>query len=152
MQLLLGLGLHLLRHFGLGNLLFQLLDLGDLDVELAQFALHGPDLLAQKELALGTVNLLLNLVMDAVLQLQHVELFGQENAEPLQPGRRFQGLQQFLPFREFQFQEGGDQIRQWPRFGGVHRRHVGILRQRMRQLHHFFEQGQHGTHQGLGAQ
>ena len=45
-----------------------------LGVELAQLALDGFELLAQKVLALGLTHLLLGLRLDLAAQLQHLEL------------------------------------------------------------------------------
>ena len=62
------------------DLLAQLVDLGLLRVVLAQLALDRLQLLAQDVLALGLVHLGLDLGLDLALQLEDLDLAGEERA------------------------------------------------------------------------
>ena len=64
-DLLLGLGLHLVRHSGGGQFFAQFFDLALGVVVLAQFGLDGAHLLAQIVFSLRLVHLLLHLGLDA---------------------------------------------------------------------------------------
>ena len=148
-HLLLRLLLHLVGHLGGADLLLQLVDLPGHEVALAQLALDGPHLLPQVILPLALVHLILHLGVDLVLQLQQVQLLGQEDAQLLQPGRRVEGLQDLLALGYVQLHDGRDQVRQPARIVHVHGRHVGILGQRGAQFHTLFEEGQGGPSQRL---
>ncbi len=65
-------------------------------VALAEFLLDGLHLFAQQKLALGFAHLFFDAAADVLLDLQDLELFGQQQAEFLQALLRVQSLQQFL--------------------------------------------------------
>ena len=77
-------GLDLVRHAGGLDLVAQLVDLGLLRVVLAQLALDGLELLAQDVLALGLVHLGLDLGLDPALQLEDLDLVGEEVGDELE--------------------------------------------------------------------
>ena len=70
--------LDLLGHARGLDLLAQLVDLGLLRVVLAELALDGLQLLAQDVLALGLVHLGLDLGLDLALELEDLDLAGEE--------------------------------------------------------------------------
>ena len=76
--------LDLLRHAGRLDLLAQLVDLGLLRVVLAQLALDGLQLLAEDVLALGLVHLGLDLGLDLALELEDLDLAGEEAGDELE--------------------------------------------------------------------
>ena len=71
-------GADLLGHARGLDLLAQLVDLGLLRVVLAQLALDGLELLAEDVLALGLVHLGLDLALDLPLELEDLDLAGEE--------------------------------------------------------------------------
>ena len=77
-------GLDLVRHAGGFDLLAQLVDLGLLRVVLAELALDGLELLAQDVLALGLVHLGLDLGLDPALELEDLDLVGEEVRDELE--------------------------------------------------------------------
>ncbi len=95
-DLLEGALLDLVRHGRLLDLLAQLGRLGDGRIVLAELLLDGLHLLAQDVLALGLVHLGLDLGLDAALELEDLDLLGEELARQPQPIRDVDGLQQLL--------------------------------------------------------
>ena len=85
-----------------------------LHIHLAQLGLDRAHLLAQKVLSLGAIDLLLDLVVDAVFQLEHVELAGQQDAQALQSlvGSRISSSSWRLV--ELEIEQGSDQVGQGP--------------------------------------
>ena len=77
-------GLDLVGHAGGLDLVAQLVDLGLLRVVLAQLALDRLELLAQDVLALGLVHLGLDLGLDPALQLEDLDLVGEEVRDELE--------------------------------------------------------------------
>ena len=77
-------GLDLVRHAGGLDLVAQLVDLGLLRVVLAQLALDGLELLAQDVLALGLVHLGLDFGLDPALELEDLDLVGEEVRDELE--------------------------------------------------------------------
>ena len=119
--------LHFLRQSLVCQSLAQFLDLLSMGIRLTQFGLDGLHLLPQKVLSLGFINLLLHLGVDLVLQFQHVQLFGQQNAQAFQSLNRFQDAKQVLALLRIQVYGRGHQIGQPTGFVYVHSQHVGIL-------------------------
>ena len=89
-------GADLLRHAGLLDLVAQLVDLGLLRVVLAQLALDRLELLAEDVLPLGLVHLGLDLVLDLPLQLEDLDLAGEERRDELQALLDVDGLEELL--------------------------------------------------------
>ena len=82
-------GLDLLGHAGGLDLVAELVDLGLLRVVLAELALDRLELLAEDVLALGLVHLGLDLGLDPALELEDLDLAGEEVADELEAlGRR----------------------------------------------------------------
>ena len=79
------------------DLLAQLVDLGLLRVVLAQLALDRLELLAEDVLPLGLVHLGLDLALDLPLELEDLDLAGEEVADDLQAGADLDGLEELLP-------------------------------------------------------
>ena len=88
--------LDLLRHAGGLDLVAQLVDLGLLRVVLTQLALDGLELLAQDVLALGLVHLGLDLGLDPTLQLEDLDLVGEEVGDELEALGDVDGLEHLL--------------------------------------------------------
>ena len=84
-QLVLRLLAHVLGHAGGGDALAQVVGVARRRVGLAQLALDRLHLLAQEVLALRLVELLLHARVDLALQLEHVQLFREMDAELLEP-------------------------------------------------------------------
>ena len=91
-----GPGLDLLGHAGLLDLVAQLVDLGLLRVVLTELALDGLQLLAEDVLALGLVHLGLDFGLDLALQLEDLDLLGEEVRDELQPLGDVDRLEQLL--------------------------------------------------------
>ena len=84
-ELAVGLRAHVLGQVDGGELLAQLLDLGLGRVALAELLLDRLELLAQHVLALGAVELGLDLRLDARADGGDLELAGEDLGEPAQP-------------------------------------------------------------------
>ena len=89
-------GLDLVRHAGRFDLFAEFVDLRLLRVVLAQLALDRLQLLAQDVLALGLVHLRLDFGLDPALELEDLDLVGQEGADELQSLDDVDRLEQFL--------------------------------------------------------
>ena len=89
-------GADLLRHAGGLDLLAELVDLGLLRVVLAQLALDRLELLAEDVLPLGLVHLGLDLALDLPLELEDLDLAGEERADELEPLLDVDRLEQLL--------------------------------------------------------
>jgi hypothetical protein len=120
--------LHRFRHAGLGDLFLELFDVLAARLDLAQLFFDRLQLLAQEELALAGVDLLLHVRLDLALQLQQVQLLGEQLVDPLQALGRVEHLQQLLAGGGVQVHRRGNQVGKSPRRLDVHRRDVGIFR------------------------
>ena len=78
------------------DLLAELVDLGLLRVVLAQLALDRLELLAEDVLPLGLVHLGLDLALDLPLELEDLDLAGEERGDELQPLLDVDRLEQLL--------------------------------------------------------
>jgi len=85
-----------LGHPGLQRLGAVFVHLAPALVALAQFLLDSFKLLAQQELALRVAHFLLDAAADVLLDLEYLGLFGQQQAQLLQPLLRVQRLQKLL--------------------------------------------------------
>ena len=99
----------------------QLARLGDRRVVLAELLLDRLHLLAQDVLALGLVHLGLDLALDAALQLEHLDLLGQELADHAQPIGDVDRLEQLLALLGAHLRAVGDHVGQQPAIGDVAR-------------------------------
>ena len=123
-------GLDLLRHAGGLDLVAELVDLGLLRVVLAQLALDGLELLAQDVFALGLVHLGLDLGLDPALQLEDLDLPGEERLDQLQALDDVGRLEQLLALLRGHVRAVGDHVGQQPRLGDVAGRDGGLRRHR----------------------
>ena len=112
-------GLDLLRHAGGLDLVAQLVDLGLLRVVLTQLALDGLELLAQDVLALGLVHLGLDLGLDPTLQLEDLDLVGEEVRDELEALGDVDGLEHLLALLGRHVRAVGDHVGQQARFADV---------------------------------
>ena len=111
--------LDLLGHAGRFDLLAQLVDLGLLGVVLAQLALDRLELLAQDVLALGLVHLGLDLGLDPTLELEDLDLAGEEVADELEALGDVDRLEQLLALLGGHVRAVGDHVGQQARLGDV---------------------------------
>ena len=106
-------------HAGGLDLLAQLVDLGLLRVVLAQLALDGLQLLAQDVLALGLVHLGLDFGLDAALELEDLDLVGEERRDELEPLGDVDRLEQLLALLGGHVRAVGDHVGEQARLGDV---------------------------------
>ena len=104
---------------GLLDLLAQLVDLGLLRVVLAQLALDGLQLLAQDVLALGLVHLGLDLGLDLALELEDLDLAGEEARDELQALDDVDRLEQLLALLGRHVRAVRDHVGEQARLGDV---------------------------------
>ena len=90
--------LDLLGHPRLGDRLGQLRDLGRLLVALAELLLDVAELLAQDELALALVDLLLGLLADLARQAQHLDAVAEKLEHLVEARLQVEGLEDVLAF------------------------------------------------------
>ena len=119
----------LLGHSGLGDAIFQFLDLGFLLVALAQFLLDGLHLFAQVELALHLLHLTDGLGLDLTAQFQNLQFLGQQRAQFAQLLGHAVDFQQLLRDLDLQPQTGRDEVDQLASVLNVQRRHLQFLGQ-----------------------
>ena len=129
-DLLEGLLLDLVGHRRLLDLLAQLGRLGDGGVVLAQLLLDRLHLLAQDVLALGLVHLGLDLGLDAALELEHLDLLGEEGRCQPQPIGDVDRLEQLLALLGRHLRAVGGHVRQQSAVDDVARRDRHLRRDR----------------------
>src|SRR5207248_4251609 len=130
-QLAVGLLAALRRQPGLVEPATQLIDLGLLLVLFPQLALNGTQLLAQDVLALGLVDLLAGLSLDAPPHLQHLNLARQEARQALQLGRDGIEIEDLLAQLEVHLRVAvGDQVRERARVIDIDGRDGQLVGQR----------------------
>ena len=100
----------LLGQLDLGELLAQLLDLGLARVALAELLLDRLELLAQDVLALGLVELGLDLGLDLRPDRDHLELAGEDLRQAAQALGDVELLEQLLLLLRLDAQRAGDQV------------------------------------------
>ena len=122
--------LDLLRHAGGLDLVAQLVDLGLLRVVLAQLALDRLQLLAQDVLALGLVHLRLDFGLDPALQLEDLDLVGEEVRDELEALGDVDGLEHLLALLGRHVRAVGDHVGQQARLGDVAGGDGGLRRDR----------------------
>ena len=123
-------GLDLVGHAGGLDLLAQLVDLGLLRVVLAQLALDGLELLAQDVLALGLVHLGLDLGLDPTLELEDLDLVGEEVRDELEALGDVDRLEHLLALLGGHVRAVGDHVGQQARLADVAGGDGGLRRDR----------------------
>ena len=119
----------LLGQLDLGELLAQLLDLGLRRVALAELLLDRLELLAQEVLALGLVELRLDLRLDPRAHRGDLELIGEDLRQPPQALGDVALLEQRLLVLRLDPQRAGDQVRERRRVVEVGDRELELLGQ-----------------------
>ena len=150
-QFLFGFGMRHVRHGFGAQALAQRSHFLRVRVAFTQLRLNRPHLLAQEYFALAFIHLVLYLQLDAVFQFQHVQLFGEHDAELLQARNRFNGFEDRLSPGHVQRDGLCDQVGQPARVVDVHRIHECFFRQALVQPDHALEQRQRCPHQCLGG-
>ena len=142
-------GLDLLRHAGGLDLVAQLVDLGLLRVVLAELSLDRLELLAQDVLALGLVHLGLDLGLDPTLQLEDLDLVGEEVRDELEARHDVDRLEHLLALLGGHVRAVGDHVGQQARLADVAGgdRRLGRDRRAARDV--LLDLGLDGPHQGL---
>ena len=105
-------GLDLVGHAGRLDLVAELVDLGLLRVVLAELALDRLELLAEDVLALGLVHLGLDLGLDPALELEDLDLAGEEVADELEALGDVDRLEQLLALLGRHVRAVGDHVGQ----------------------------------------
>ena len=131
------------------DLLAQFVDLGLLRVVLAQLALDGLELLAQDVLALGLVHLRLDFGLDAALELEDLDLVGEERADQLEALDDVDRLEQFLALFGGHVGAVRDHVGQQARLADVARGDGGFRRDRRAVGDVLLDLGLDGAHHGL---
>jgi hypothetical protein len=126
----------LLGHLGLGDLLGELVEVAAAVVELAQLLLDRLELLAQHVLALVAPHLLLDLGVDPLADLEHLELARQELQHLAGPGLEIEGLEHVLLLADLELEVAGDQVGQVPGLGDAVDQRTGFLGQLGHELDH----------------
>ena len=142
-------GLDLVRHAGGLDLVAQLVDLGLLRVVLAQLALDGLELLAQDVLALGLVHLGLDLGLDPTLQLEDLDLVGEEVRDELEALDDVDRLEQLLALLGGHVRAVGDHVGEQPGLADVARGDGGLRRDRRAVRDVLLDLGLDGAHERL---
>ena len=139
---------HGLGEVDLGELPAQLVHLGLGGVALAELLLDRLELLAQHVLALGAVELGLDLRLDARADVHHLELAREDLRQPPQPPRHVALGQQRLLLLRLDPQGAGDQVGERRRVLQVGHRQLELLRQVRDRLDDVREGLLHVAHQG----
>ena len=135
--------LDLLGHARALDLLAELVDLGLLRVVLAELALDGLQLLAEDVLALGLVHLGLDLGLDAALQLEDLDLAGEERRHELEALDDVERLEQLLALLGGHVRAVRDHVGEQARLGDVARGDGGLRRHRRARLDVLLDLGLH---------
>ena len=138
---------HVIGQRGIVDAPPQLVDLGL--VALTQLVLDRLELLAQHELALALVDVLLHLGLDARAELQHLDLAGEDLAEAAEAHRYANLLEDLLLLGHRQAQRRGDQVRERGRVVQVGRRHLQLVGQVGHQVDHPRERRLHVAGESL---
>ena len=129
-DLLDGAGPDLLGHAGRFDLLAELVDLGLLRVVLAELALDRLELLAEDVLPLGLVHLGLDLALDLPLELQDLDLAGEERRDELEPLDDVDRLEELLALLGRHVRAVGDHVGEQAGLADVAGRDRGLRRDR----------------------
>ena len=121
-------GLDLVGHAGRLDLVAQLVDLGLLRIVLTQLALDRLELLAQDVLALGLVHLGLDFRLDPALQLEDLDLVGEEVGDELEPLGDVDRLEHLLALLGRHVRAVGDHVGQQAGLADVPRGDRGLGR------------------------
>ena len=142
-------GLHVVGHARALDLLAELVDLGLLRVVLAELALDGLQLLAEDVLALGLVELRLDLGLDAALQLEDLDLAGEEGRHELEPLDDVERLEQLLALLGRHVRAVRDHVGEQARLRDVACRDGGLRRHGRARLDVLLDLALHGAHERL---
>ena len=148
-DLLEGAGAHLLGHPRRLDLLAQLVDLGLLGVVLAQLALDRLQLLAEDVLPLGLVHLGLDLALDLPLELEDLDLAGEEGRAELEALDDVDRLEELLALLRRHVRAVGDHVGQEAGLGDVPGGHGGLGRDRRPGLDVLLDLALDGLHEGF---
>ena len=132
------------------DLLADFVDLLLENVFLAQFVLDDPHLLAQVNLALRAIHLLMHLAGDLVFQFEHAQFLTEQFGDVIEPLFDVERFQQPLAFFARQRQRRGDQVSQPAGIIGVERVKQHFFRDIVVQFNRALEQVQHRLHGGVG--
>ena len=111
----------------------QLVGLGLLRIDFAEFFLNRAQLLAQVELALILLHLALDVALDLVSQLDDFQLFGEQQRELAHALGGIALFEQRLTIGGIQTHRRRDEVRQHRRIGDVRNLHLHLAR-RLRQV------------------
>jgi hypothetical protein len=150
LQLLADLLLGLLAHLLLGDLLFELFDLGLELVLLAELLLDRPHLLVEVVLLLRLLHLLLDARPDLLLHLEDLDLGLHQAVELLDALRRVGGLENRLLVLQLELQMGDDRVGEPRRVGDGGHRHEHLGRDPLVELDVLLEGRVDGAHERLG--
>ena len=142
-------GLDLVGHPGGLDLVAKLVDLGLLRIVLAELTLDGLELLAQDVLALGLVHLGLDLGLDPTLELEDLDLPGEERLDQLEALDDVGRLEQLLALLRGHVRAVRDHVGEKARLGDVARGDGGLGRDRRAIGDVLLDAGLDGPHQGL---
>ena len=131
------------------DLLAKLVDLGLLRIVLAELALDRLELLAKDVLALGLVHLGLDFGLDPALQLEDLDLAGEERLDELQALDDVDRLEQLLALLGGHVGAVGDHVGQQPGLGDVAGGHGGLRRNGRAVGDVLLDPALDGPHQGL---
>src|SRR5438876_974182 len=128
-------------------------ELGDDDpAVVSEFLLDRLHLLAQDVLALGLVHLGLDLALDLALELQHLDLLGQELADQAEPIRHVDRLEQLLAQLGAHLRAVGHHVGQQAGIGDIASGDRDLGRNRGPGRHVLLDLSLDGSHQGLDLQ
>ena len=151
LQLLEGPLLGLLGHARELDLLAELLDLVQAVVLAAELLLDRLHLLVEVVLLLRALHLLLDPPLDALVDLQLVDLALEDGQDALQAVLGREDVEQVLLLLHRQHQVRGDGVRQLARVLDPHRGQHGVVVEVVGELHVLLEQGDDLGHHGLDA-
>ncbi len=139
----------LVGHPGLLHLLAELVDLGLLRVVLAQLALDRLELLAEDVLALGLVDLRLDLALDLPLELEDLHLAVEERRDELEALDDVDRLEKLLALLGGHVGAVGDHVGQQARLADVAGGDGRLRRHGRARLDVLLDLGLDGLHEGL---
>ena len=132
------------------DLLAQLVELALLVVAFPELLLDGLHLLAQVVLALVLLQLRLDLALDLVADLQHLQVLDQHLVQALEPGAHVERLQHLLLLRRGEAgQAGGDEVGQAARVLDVRGQGLQLVGEGGGELDHALEEPLRALGEGL---
>jgi hypothetical protein len=149
-QLAQGLLLRLVGHARGFDLVAELVVFALLVVAFAQLLLDGLHLLAQVVLALVLLQLGLDLALDLVADLEHLEVFHQDLVEPIEPRADLEDLQHLLLLRGGQRRQAArDEVGEARGILDVRGQGLQLVGERGGELHHALEEALRALGEGL---